>query len=279
MLAHATVDKLSALQYATPGESRPSASCNASDGGEPPTGPSVTHWVGAGPAGAPSPQPRLARRAIEGEDPLLAVPVIEVSDVEVGGLGAEGRRDSARRGMVIVNRQPAPTRGAHLPPLLAGARAATASAEADPGWRRAPAGSRPTRRDQSRPHGGRRARHRSGFAGARRGDAAGSSARAWRIATPGEAPGAGPASRGSRRFTTERRGERMTKRFGRARSPTRSDAPRRTVSRDARSLPSRARARMNTADRDRIREEPGGCAVAFVKFVKAMLGLLSPDVL
>jgi hypothetical protein len=67
--------------------------------------PSVTHRVRAGPADVPAPEPRLARRAIEREDPLLAVPILEVSDVEVGGLIAEGRRDPARRGVVVVNRQ------------------------------------------------------------------------------------------------------------------------------------------------------------------------------
>ena len=36
------------------------------------------------------------------EDPRLALPVLEVADVEVGGLGAEGRRDPARRGMAVV---------------------------------------------------------------------------------------------------------------------------------------------------------------------------------
>ena len=69
-----------------------------------PADPSVTHRVRAGPTGVPTLEPRLARRAIEREDPLLAVPILEIADVEVGGLGAEGRRDSARRGMAVVNR-------------------------------------------------------------------------------------------------------------------------------------------------------------------------------
>jgi hypothetical protein len=49
--------------------------------------------VRGGPAGVAAAEARLPRRAIEREDPLLAVPVLEVADVEVGGLGADGGRD------------------------------------------------------------------------------------------------------------------------------------------------------------------------------------------
>jgi hypothetical protein len=70
-----------------------------------PVDPSVTHRVRGVPTGVPAVEARLARGAIEREDPLLAVPVLEVADVEVGGLGAERRRDPARRGMAVVDRQ------------------------------------------------------------------------------------------------------------------------------------------------------------------------------
>jgi hypothetical protein len=58
--------------------------------------------VRGGPAGVPAAEGRLPRRAIEREDPLLAVAVLEVADVEVGGLGADGGRNPARRGVVVV---------------------------------------------------------------------------------------------------------------------------------------------------------------------------------
>ncbi len=70
-----------------------------------PVDPPVTHRVRAGPASVPAAEARLTRRAIEREDRLLAIPVLEVADVEVGGLGAEGGRDPERRGMAVVNRQ------------------------------------------------------------------------------------------------------------------------------------------------------------------------------
>jgi hypothetical protein len=46
-----------------------------------------------------------AGHAMGREDPLLAVPVLEVADVEANGLGAEGERDPVRCGMAVVNRQ------------------------------------------------------------------------------------------------------------------------------------------------------------------------------
>jgi hypothetical protein len=60
-----------------------------------PVDPSITHRVRGGPAGVPAAEARLARGAIEREDPRLAVPVLEVADVQVGGLGADGGRDPA----------------------------------------------------------------------------------------------------------------------------------------------------------------------------------------
>jgi len=39
------------------------------------------------------------------KDPLLAVPVLEVADVEIGHVRADGWRDPARGGMPVVNRQ------------------------------------------------------------------------------------------------------------------------------------------------------------------------------
>ena len=55
---------------------------------------SVTHRVRAGPAGIPAPEARLARCAIAVENQHCSPrwPGLEIADVEVGGLGAEGRR-------------------------------------------------------------------------------------------------------------------------------------------------------------------------------------------
>ena len=85
-------------------------------------------------------------------------------------------RDCERCGMAVVNRQHRLlTRGAHLLLAPAGVARGIAAHQAA---------------DQSRPRGGRRARHRGGCTDAARGDAAGASARAYRIATLGPAPGA-----------------------------------------------------------------------------------------
>ena len=70
-----------------------------------PIDPSVTHRVRGGPAGVPAAEARPRRRAIEREGTLLAVAVLEVANVEVGGLGAHGRRGPACHGFPVVNRQ------------------------------------------------------------------------------------------------------------------------------------------------------------------------------
>ena len=54
------------------------------------------------PVNVPASENRLARRTIEREDPLFAGPVLEVADVEISGLVAERRWDTARRGVLVV---------------------------------------------------------------------------------------------------------------------------------------------------------------------------------
>jgi len=153
--------------------------------------PSVTHRVRTGPAGVPAPEPGLARRAIEREDPLLAVPVLEVSDVEVGGLGAEGRRDPARRGMARTS----PRSGGRPGDDCLGRRGRR-MASGGRGIAAHPQGSGAAPR-------GHRARHRGGFTGAGRTAAVPQGARRARIVSrhPARrhAPGPHPRDRGCSR--------------------------------------------------------------------------------
>jgi hypothetical protein len=67
-----------------------------------PLDPSVTDDMHGRPAHVPAAQARRVRRAIAGEDPLLAGPVCEVADVEIAGLVGESRWGPAGRGVLIV---------------------------------------------------------------------------------------------------------------------------------------------------------------------------------
>lgn len=83
-----------------------------------PVDPSVAHGVRAGPAGGAAAEFASARRAMAREDPRLAVPVLEVADVDVGGsaLKAGGIPTSWNGG--CESSASALTRGAPLLSLL-----------------------------------------------------------------------------------------------------------------------------------------------------------------
>jgi len=66
---------------------------------------SVSDGVRDPPVDVPASEPRLTRRAIEREDPLFAVSILEIPDVEVSGFVAERQWNPARGRVVVVNRQ------------------------------------------------------------------------------------------------------------------------------------------------------------------------------